>query len=307
MLRFEFTDINNERLILDNPVYIVINQDENIPADDLTVTFPLIKNISELCEVEAFDGDKKVFRGIVDEQQSILDNNSYYTRITARSMAAALLDNESRPVNYTDVSTSVIFNRHLLPNNITSYKGEDKVLKGSFNISKGMSDWQAFSMFCLRVFNKVPRIEPDAACFTGGECEDELKFSNVNGIRYNSIKENIKRHKIISDVIIKPVKSDNYNTVYNDSFSKSHNIIRKRYVDIFSEKDYDTARMILENSRKNSFEITLTTPRGIIDKLGAKVSIEDENLGNLQGLYISSIYYCLTPEKEETTLILKRN
>lgn len=307
MLSFEFTDINGKIIKLNNPIYIVINRDENVPADDLSVVFPMLKDVDELCDVEVYDGSEIAFKGIVDEQQTILSEKEYYTKITARSMAAMLLDNESRPICYTDVCASVIFERHLKPNLISGYKADETVLKGDYNISKGTTDWQAFAAFCIKAFNKIPRIEPDGtANFNGVESEEKITFSNTNGIKYNSIKENIKRCKLISDVIIKPMKSDNYNTVINNSFSKSRKINRRRYIDIFSEKDYDTADMILKNSEKNAFELTVVSPLCLINKLGAEVKVEDDIIGEKDGLYVSGINYCLTPEKEETTLSLKK-
>ena len=188
MLSFVFTDINGNTVYLDNPVYIVINQDENVPADDLSVTFPILKDAGEFCKVKVTDGEKVVFKGVVDEQQAIVSEKDYYTKITARSMAAELLDNESRPVCYTDVSASVIFERHLKPNQIIEYKADETVLKGNYNVSKGTTDWQAFAAFCIRAFNKIPRIEADGkAVFSGVESEEELTFSNINGLNLSLI------------------------------------------------------------------------------------------------------------------------
>lgn len=307
MLRFEFTDIYGKTVYPDNPLYIVINRDENVPADDLSVTFPFLKDIDELSEVKVFDGEKVLFKGIVDEQQTILSEKDYYTKITARSMAAVLLDNESHPICYTDASTSVIFERHLKINGIEKYKGSETVLKGNFNISKGTTDWQAFCTFCIKALNSIPRIEGDGtADFSGVHSDEKLTFSNVNGIRYNSIKENIKRYKLISDVILKPLRSDSYNTVISDSFTKPRKIDRRRYIDVFSEKDYDTAENILKNSKKSAYELTIVSPECLIDKLGAEAEVIDDVLGKKDGIYISGITYCLTPEKEETTLVLKK-
>ncbi|MBR2280455.1 MAG: hypothetical protein IJ903_06010 [Ruminococcus sp.] len=306
MLSFIFTDINDERITLDNPIYAVINQDEKIPADDLTVTFPYIEKLSELSGVEVYDGDKIVFKGVVDEQQSVLGVKEYYTRIAARSMAAVLLDNESRPVNYTKPTTSVIFEKHLSPNSITKYKGEEKALNENLNVPKGTSDWQVFYNFCIKAFNRAPRIEADGtASFIGVNSDDKVLFSNNGGVSYNSIKENIKRCKLISDVNVKAGNSG-YNMVINDKSIKDRKIKRKRYYDASVNKDFTVPDIMIRNSLDNSYEVTVVSPERIIDKLGAKAEIENEKTGTIKGLYISSVYYRLTTEKEETTLILKK-
>lgn len=307
MLEFKFKDVDDNDIILNNPIYIVINQDEKIPADDLSVTFPLLKDIGELCEVEVFDDDKIVFKGVVDEQQNVLSDALYFTKINARSMAANLLDNESRPVNYTDVSTSVIFSRHILPNAIKSFRGDIITYKGNLNISKGTTDWQAFYTFAQKAYNKTPRITAEGiADFNGINSDETLTFSNSNGIKYSSLKENKKRCKLISDVYMKTKQSGGYDAVIRKDSIISRKINRRRYVDISVSRNFSLPEVIINNSIGNSYEVTIITPERILEKLGAKVRIEDGGLGVIDGLYISSIYYRLTPDTEETTLILKK-
>ncbi len=307
MLEFRFKDIDDNDVVLTNPMYIVINRDEKIPADDLSVTFPFLKNVGELCGVEVFDGGKLVFKGLVDEQQNVLSDRLYYTKIIARSMAANLLDNESKPVSYNKVSASVIFNKHLLNNSIKSYKGKEVTLGGNLNITKGTTDWQAFYTFSRRAYGTTPRINSDGtADFYGIESGDNLRFSNVDGLRYNSIKENNKRCKLISDVYVKSKPSGSYDTIIRRDKIRNRKIDRRRYVDVSVSKNFSIPDTIIDNSISNSYEVTVISPERILDKLGAKVSIEDSGLGVIDGLYVSGIYYRLTPDKEETTLILKK-
>ncbi len=307
MLNFSFTDVNGDILSFNNPIYIVINQDENIPADDLSVTFPFIKNAPEFCTVEVKDGNTVIFKGIVDEQQNISTEKNCYTKIIARSMAAMLLDNESKPVSYTNPSTSVIFNRHLAPNLIGEYRGEEFVLNGDLNISKGMSDWQAFSSFCLKAFNRIPRIDADGtADFNGVSSSESIKFSNINGINYSSVKENTKRCKLISEVCVKTSPTDIYGTIIGSKSVKNRRVERRRYIDASASYSLTVADLMLSNAINDSYEVTLVTPIKLLNILGADVSIEDSNIGTISGLKVSSIYYRQTPDGENTTIILKK-
>lgn len=307
MLKFLFTDIYGEEVVLENPFYIVINQDENIPADDISVVFPYKKGLSELCNITVFDDEKTVFTGVVDEQQNLYSENTLCTKIIARSMAAVLLDNESKPLSYKNISTKVVFNRCLKPNMITKYNGKEVILKDELNVLKGATDWQVFCSFALKAFNKTPRIKSDGtADFNGIESDEKLVFSDCGGIKYNSIKENNKRCRIISDVILKTRGNTEYNMIINNKNAKKRGINRRRYIDAKCEDDFNTADIMLKNSLENSYEVTVVTPYRLLDKLGAKVLIENEKLGEISGLYVSSIYYKLTPDKEETTLILKK-
>lgn len=307
MLRFIFEDISGNKTVLSNPIYIVINQDENIPADDISVVFPYQKGINELCFLDVIDDEKTVFKGIVDEQQNIFNEKGIFIKIIARSMAAMLLDNESKPLSYNNVSTSVIFERHLKPNMIEEYIGKEVVLKDELNVLKGTTDWQVFRSFALKAFKKTPRIKADGtAYFYGAESDEKLVFSDVDGLEYNSVKENNKRCRILSDVIVKAGGNSDYNMIINNTEAKKRGINRRRYIDAKSPDDFNTADIMLENSLDNSYEVTVVTPRRVLDKLGAKVRLENEEFGIINGLYVSSIYYKLTPDKEETTLILKK-
>lgn len=305
MLSFKFTDINGEELSADNPFYVLINRDENIPADDLTVMLPIMDLSRELSGVTVFDGEEIVFKGVVDEQVNFTDTKDCYTKIVARSMAAVLLDNECKPISYSYPSTSVIFKRHLLLNGIERFKGGECVVEGNIKIPKGASEWQALTSFSLKAFGKTPRVEADGTVnFNGVESDKSLIFSNTDGIGYYSVKENNKRCKPISEVCAKTSASGFYDTVLHNDAAEKRGIRRIRYIDALSDSTLQVGDAMIKNCEKSSYEITVRTPERLPDVLGAKAVISDmKTLKN--NLYVSAVNYRLTPEKEETILTLK--
>ncbi|MGN1130411.1 MAG: hypothetical protein ACI4Q8_03585, partial [Ruminococcus sp.] len=152
MLTFIATDIFGVDVPLPQPLSVTINQEENVPADDLTVVFPFAEGLNELDKILVKDMGVIVFKGVVDEQQAISNKSGAFLRIIARSMAAVLLDNESKPASYINPSVSVIFSRHLEPCGIESYKGDNLSCVGSFNIPKGSTNWQVLNSFCIKTF-----------------------------------------------------------------------------------------------------------------------------------------------------------
>lgn len=305
MLSFKFTDINGEELSADNPFYVLINRDENIPADDLTVMLPIMDLSRELSGVTVFDGEENVFKGVVDEQVNFTDTKDCYTKIVARSMAAVLLDNECKPISYSYPSTSVIFKRHLLLNGIERFKGGERVVEGNIKIPKGAAEWQALTSFSLKAFGKTPRVEADGTVnFNGVESDKSLIFSNTDGIGYYSVKENNKRCKPISEVCAKTSASGFYDTVLHNDAAEKRGIRRIRYIDALSDSTLQVGDAMIKNCEKSSYEITVRTPERLPDVLGAKAVISDmKTLKN--NLYVSAVNYRLTPEKEETILTLK--
>ena len=86
----------------------------------------------------------------------------------------------------------------MAPFGIERFKGKDAVLKEALNVPKGTTNWQVLSTFCKKALGTVPRVESDGSVNLNGiEKGGELFFSNIDGVKYNSIKENIKRHPIL--------------------------------------------------------------------------------------------------------------
>ncbi len=308
MLSFKAVDIHDRETELPIPSYMTVNRDENVPADDISVSFPVIRDLPELCELTVSEDNEIIFHGQIDEQQTLVSDEAVMSRLVARSMAAVLLDNESKPVSYYCPSTSIIFSRHLEPFGINSYKGKETVLKETLNIIKGMTDWQALYSFCMRAYGKAPRVESDGTVNLNGiQCDKRIYFSNTDGTAYISLKENNKRCNTLSDVWVKLSAGDGYilNIVNEDAGKKK--IKRERYLDATNSSVSPTvAETMIRSSVDNSYELIVVSTERLLNVLGAKAVVDDPYIGKREDLYVSSIYYNLTPDGERTTVTLKR-
>lgn len=307
MLSIIAYDIEGNRFELPTPVYMTLNRDENVPADDMALTFPFIESLPELDRITAKDGGETVFTGIIDEQMTISGGGGIFTKLVARSMAAVLLDNESKPVNYVNPSGSVIFSRHLAPCGIVACKGDDAVLKGPLNISKGCTHWQAFYSFCINALGKIPRIEADGtADFSGLERNGEILFSNNGGVSYSSIKENSRRCLVISRVFVKTSHKGDYDTVVQNGDGINRRIDRVRYLDASGAVPVTVADSMINNGRDSSYELVVVCPLRLLNIIGAKATVEDSCLGRRENLYVSALSYSLKPGVQATSVTLKK-
>lgn len=308
MLEFLATDIYEGEINLPAPLSVTINQDVDVPADDMSVTFPFIEGLAELKYISVKENNIVLFSGVVDEQQILSDGSKAVIKIVARSMAALLLDNESKPVNYTNPSTTVMYEKHLRPSGIEKFSGEEKVHKGFLNVVKGTTHWQALKSFCSDVYGKIPRVEADGTVnFQGIHQGKILHFSNEDGIGYNSLKENIKRHSPVSEIYIKTSENQDYDVEISSAEAVKRGIKKVRYVDITNGvSTVETARKIIENSMKNSCEIILECPCRLLDILGAKASVSDTFAGNRDRLWVCSVQYRLTSSGEYTKIKLRK-
>lgn len=287
---------------------LTINREENVPADDLSVTLAYNNDLPEIYRVRLTDDGETVFRGIVDEQFTTADRNGAYNKIVARSMAALLLDNESIPVNYNQPSASDIFKYHIEPFGFKEYKGANKVAEGILTIPKGSTNWYVVEAFTKKAFGGFPRVESDGTInFAGVKNESTVKFSINDGVDYNSIKENKKKYKLLSNVRVKLKPDCGYDlNVKNKNINGG--VIRERLIDatISAVTPY-TAQTMLDNGDNAAYEIEITSPRRLLNILGSKALVDDEYIGTVDNLYVSSLYYKLTPDAEYTTVTLKRN
>lgn len=307
MLKFLLKNNNEVFATLANPIAFSMNMDEDIPADDISVSFVGCKDVSNAENIDVYNDDALIFTGIIDEIQRFAGKSEVVTRIVARSLAAALLDNESKPVSYSELSTSVLFMNHIRPYGIEKYIGEERTLFGSLNISKGTTNWQVAQNFCVQVYGSMPRVEPDGRiCLNGLQNEKSVLFSVDNGIKYNSIKENTKPCKMITKVYSKLTEDGDYSAV-TENPSATGNVRRERYIDASNPYvPLTLAESVIKNSARNSYVITLRCFGRLTDLLGAKAEIHDKVLGELKDLYVSSLFYSLSSYGEYTTVTLKR-
>lgn len=295
-------------IVLGDIISLTINREENVPADDMSVTISFNPGLPDLYSVRLTDDGETVFTGIVDEQFTEADENGAHNKIIARSMAALLLDNESVPKNYNQPSTSVIFKYHIEPLGFKEYKGANKIAKGIINIPKGSTNWYAVEAFTKKAFGAFPRIESDGTVnFNGVRNDSSIKFSKTDGVDYNSIKENKKICKLISNVRVKLKPDGGYDlNIKNKKVSAA--VRRERLLDAsVSSVMPDVAQVMIDNANNSAYELEVTSPHRLLNILGSKAEVADEYLGSVDNLYVSSLYYRLNSSGEYTSVKLKRN
>lgn len=137
-----FTDKNGKRFEIKNVLTAEISADVDVPADELVMTVPYDEKFRNADILEAYDGKSLVFVGQADEIVSIVRTDGAIVRLSARSLAGRLLDNEAEPVTYVNPAAKFIFERHLKPFGIVGYDGDEYPFMGTIKIEKGMTEWQ---------------------------------------------------------------------------------------------------------------------------------------------------------------------
>lgn len=310
MLSFIIKDYDGNSIQAPKALTVVINADCNVPADDLSVTFPISTEFFNNANfIEAFKGDKLVFKGQIDEISDICNSKSAVTKITARSLAAFLLDNEAEPVTYINPAAGLIFNKHLKPFGINEYLGGEQPLFANLKINKGMTHWQVFENYCFNKYGKNPRITADGkALFQGYTPDEVITLSDKNGdINYSKIKRVFKRYKLISDVRLKLSENGMYNGSIKNTSDECRGINRVRFVNTLADtSSIGTADKIIAQSNINSMRYHVRCVGCYVDVLGKGAIIKDKRFGIIDNLIVDEIKYVLKNRSELTIIELRK-
>lgn len=305
MLTYFFTDKNGIRCKIKNVLTAEISADVDVPADELVLTVPYDRKYRSVDMLEAYDGKSLVFVGQADEIVSIVRTDGAIVRLSARSLAGRLLDNEAEPVTYINPAANFIFERHLKPFGIVGYDGDEHPFMGTIKIEKGMTEWQVLEKFCNGRYGKSPRITGAGfalMCGTYGGAEP-IVFGR-NGVSYTSLREYIKPCKVISQVKLRTEEYGGYKSVVGNG-SAADRIKRVRYVNAFLDNNaVKTADRMIENGNRQSFEITVGCPKCLCGIVGRRAVIDDPLIGKREGLVVKSIKYSLKKNGESTTVVL---
>ena len=308
MLRCVLTDIRGKELIFPSPLSVAVNIDEGAPADSLYAVFPLIKT-EELKSIAVYSSDKLVFTGLVDEEEYMLNAAGEYLCISARSLAAHLLDNEAVPCSYDHPSAQLIYERYVKPYGIVMSDSDDSTYFGEQTVTKGTSCWNVLKRFCMACYSSVPRISSDGVLYMKGMRKDNgISFGETSAaIRYTGFSRIKKRCEEISAVYVKTSNAGGYELSVENADAVGRGIVRRRYLNaVLTASPMRCADAMISNGTAKSYAVELRCPGCCLGMEGSRASVVNSVVGDIEGLYVSALCYRLTSKDEYTDVILKR-
>lgn len=287
---------------------LVIEVDEGAPADSLYAEFPYTA-CPESVGVRVFSDGVEVFCGVVDEEEHVSDNSGETLRISARSKAALLLDNEAAPCGYDHPSAALMYERYAKPFGITLSETDDAVYFGEQSVLKGASCYSVLKNFCTACYSSLPRVSGTGALSLKGMMkEDETRFGNGEGeVRFLSLSESRKRCEEISEVIVKTSDSGGYALPIKNQSALSRGIVRRRYLNAtLNQSPMRCADAMIANGQRKAYSIKLRCPSCLLGHEGDRARVNSERIALPDDLYISALRYRLTAGGEYTDVTLKR-
>ena len=224
---FVLSFLDGSRKTLKHPVEFSCLSSTDTPAESLKAVFIVNDPETWKQEVESVTvrvGAQNLFRGGCDRQIIRLSQKGCHLTIWARSLAAALLDNEAIPQEYHNISVNEVFEKHIRPYGFQNDLGVTGRL-ASYRVPKGISEWEAFSRFCSRAVGRTPYVAGNRVrFFTQGNGNKVItpKLYPVKQVSYT-----IRRTETISQVLIRD-KSGQYRTSVSNPTAQKFHIVRRR-------------------------------------------------------------------------------
>ena len=201
-LSFLLTTLDGKEHWLKNPVEFSWVSSVDTPAESMKASFllPAAQEWSgqEIKQLRIL-ADDELFCGICDRQMVSLDKSGCRLTVWGRSDAAALLDNEAVPQEYSRVSVEEMFERHLAPYGFQNRLGRTGSLN-NYRVAKGVSEWEAFSQFCRRALRLRPYVEGRNVSFLLGGRGRQILQKELPVV---DITRSIRRSEVISQVLIR--------------------------------------------------------------------------------------------------------
>ena len=132
-----------------------------VPCDSWSVTAvyqpEMLTVLRMAAGFAAIENGMTQLRGIVDEYTVELGSRGMTVTLSGRGYAARLLDNESRPVTYEQVTLRELLRCHAEPYGISCGAAADLRSTVPYTAEAGISQWKVISEFCRTYGGFLPR------------------------------------------------------------------------------------------------------------------------------------------------------
>ena len=132
-----------------------------VPCDSWSVTAvyqpEMLTVLRMAAGFAAIENGMTQLRGIVDEYTVELGSRGMTVTLSGRGYAARLLDNESRPVTYEQVTLRELIRCHAEPYGISCEAAVDLRSTVPYTAGVGISQWKVISEFCRTYGGFLPR------------------------------------------------------------------------------------------------------------------------------------------------------
>ena len=303
MLKYILRDTHGNAADFSMPLKVSLVSSLDAPADSLTAVFAVSGKVPALHSAEVLKDGERVFFGYIDEQSEELNGKGSFLSVSARSLAALLLDNEACPQIYCSPSMPLLMQRHFAPLGFVSYIGTDRAFNGQLVITKGMSEWSVLRSFCEFFTGTEPRITKDGIIDISGEEKDETVC--ISPDKTFLIRHELRNKALVSRIWARARAAGDYTVSLESETAKKAGVTRTRYVNAADSRSGTvlTAGKMIRKSERDYERLTAGCEGCILCDAGTTLTIA----GDRRKYRITEVVYTLDSAGERTMIYAEVN
>ena len=235
----------------------------------------------------AIENGMTQLRGIVDEYTVELGSRGMTVTLSGRGYAARLLDNESRPVTYEQVTLRELIRCHAEPYGISCGAAADLRSTVPYTAGAGISQWKVISEFCRTYGGFLPRFAKTGELLATPEQDSGKRIILDSGSPVLNCRIREDHYGVLTEALVIDKRQNvSYSVKNPEMIAKGGQCRRVIYTPGRSTWDAMryTGEYQIQQSKKEEQAVTVTLPGSFDAFPGDRVTVRLEKLG-LTGNY----------------------
>ena len=279
-------------------------------CDAIELEFPVRAEdaaaLETVTRVWAYEADRTVFCGVVDEVTVTLDARGRTANLSGRGLGARLRDNQVRANTYQKATIGDILSLYATPYGIFRTDGAITNAVSSFAVDSGDTAWQALSGFCRHAAGRVPYFSPDGTLMLGPpETRPSLSISDEGVI---SAEARTCWYGVLTEQVTVDRSSGRQTVEQNAEFIKAGGFARRvtaRGGELVHASEKTAAQRVAE-SAESWKTLSVTLPGNFLAEVGQLADVQLQNLGVSGRFRVTDVTSVLDPGGACCTIGLRK-
>ena len=268
-----------------------VRHTRTVPCDSWSVTAvyqpEMLTVLRMAAGFAAIENGMTQLRGIVDEYTVELGSRGMTVTLSGRGYAARLLDNESRPVTYEQVTLRELIRCHAEPYGISCGAAADLRSTVPYTAGAGISQWKVISEFCRTYGGFLPRFAKTGELLATPEQDSGKRIILDSGSPVLNCRIREDHYGVLTEALVIDKRQNvSYSVKNPEMIAKGGQCRRVIYTPGRSTWDAMryTGEYQIQQSKKEEQAVTVTLPGSFGAFPGDRVTVRLEKLG-LTGNY----------------------
>lgn len=251
----------------------------SVPCDSFEGKCPwdggMEPELENACRLIVEDGGQRRFTGVLDEYRLTWDDGGGELSLSARGLAALLLDNEAPGQDYQVATLSDILRDHVEPYGVPIGRVGNLPAVPGFSVETGSSEWDVLYSFARYHGGVRPRFDVfGSLSVDAGETGTLVAVDDRTGVTALTYRD--KRYGVCSEILVRDRGKLTPQRMVNETFLTQGGR-RRQVVTMPGKSAYQAMRYSgqfqLDRSAEERFRLTFTVPAGCFCGPGDKVSL----------------------------------